>query len=539
MLALFALLVALLAPVAQAETVRVGVFVGNNIGLGADEPLSYAEGEARDMARLFQTMGALSRDRTLVLEGATAPQVRDAIFQTEAQIREINARGDDVLLIFYYSGHASAEGLHLSGQLLPMAALRRWLEKSVAQVRVAFVDACESGTLAQVRGGTPVDAIEIVVDDALTMSGLAIVASTGPLSVARESASFGGGVFSRALITGLRGSADADANGEITLDEAYRFAFSETVVGTAGRADSVQRPEYRYEISGVGSVVLTRLPNRAAGLLFPEELEGVYTVVSVGSGQVVARLDKEPGEQRRLALPTGRYVVRKVRREDALLAEVDLVWGGDRWIEDAQMDTVALGDPLARGGWNIRPLQLSVRGLATPPLLRENPSQAGLEVGARLRTATPFGVEAFVHQTWGARELDLGLGMSTETLRGGVGVVAERHLRRVDLALAVGGQLGAHSQIIEAIDFDEGEAQGVLSYDYTALLTGAWGQGTVTLPLGPTFGVELGVRATLDRTLVDDQGTWLLGAQAWGGLTASLGGRQRARAAKERDAATR
>lgn len=529
---LLALLAAVSVPAAHAETVRVGVFVGNNIGMGQDEPLAYAESEARDMARLFQSMGDLDRERTTVLTGGSAATVRDAIYQTEAQVREINAAGDEVLLVFYYSGHASAQGLHLGGQLLPMAALRRWLEKSTAQVRVAFVDACESGTLAQVRGGTPVDAIDIVVDDVLTTAGLAIVTSTGPLSVARESASFGGGVFSRALITGLRGSADSDGNGEITLDEAYRFAFSETVVGTAGRASSVQRPEYRYEISGVGSVVLTRLPSRAAGLLFPEELEGVYTVVSVGSGQVVARLDKKPGQQRRLALPTGRYVVRKVRRQDALLAEVDLVWGGDRWIEDGQMDTVALGDPLARGGWNVRPVQASARGLVSPPLMRDNPSHGGLELSARFRTQTPFGVETFLQQSWGNREVDLGLELAGSTFRAGVGAVAERHLQRVDLALAAGVQAGRHKQFIQAVDFDEGEAQGVLSYDYGAALVGAWGQASLTLPLGPMFGVEVGARGSFDRTVVDDQGTWLLGGQAWGGLTASFGGGQRARAGK-------
>ena len=152
---LLALLAAVSLPAAHAETVRVGIFVGNNIGMGQDEPLAYAESEARDMARLFQSMGDLDRERTTVLTGGSAATVRDAIYQTEAQVREINAAGDEVLLVFYYSGHASAQGLHLGGQLLPMAALRRWLEKSTAQVRVAFVDACESGTLAQVRGGTP------------------------------------------------------------------------------------------------------------------------------------------------------------------------------------------------------------------------------------------------------------------------------------------------------------------------------------------------------------------------------------------------
>ena len=321
---------------AQAGTVRLGLFVGANVGFGEDEPLGWAEQEAHDLARVFQDMGDLSRERTIVLQGVTAPQLREAMHQVEAQVREVAARGDEAMLVFYYTGHASQEGLHLTGTLLPMDVLRRWLEDSAARVRLAFVDACESGSLARTRGGTPVEAIAITVEDELTMSGLAVITSTGPMSVARESDSFGGGVFSRALLSGLRGGADEDSDGIVTLEEAYDHAFAETVISTAGSSGSIQRPEYRYDIEGVGQVVLTRIPDRAAGLILPEELEGVYTVVSVGTGQVVARVDKQPGETRRLALPTGRYLVRKVRREDVLLAELDLVWGGARWIDDGR-----------------------------------------------------------------------------------------------------------------------------------------------------------------------------------------------------------
>jgi hypothetical protein len=305
-----------------------------------------------------------------------------------------------------------------------MTALRRWLEISTAQVRVAFVDACESGSLARTRGGQPVEAIALSVDDSLTMSGLAVITSTGPLSVARESASFGGGIFSRALLTGLRGSADADTDGQITLEEAYRYAFAETVVGTAGDAASIQKPEYRYEMSGVGQVVLTRVPSRAAGLILPEELEGIYTVISVSNGQVVARVDKRPGEIRRLALPTGRYVVRKVRREDVLLAELGLVWGGDRWIDDAQMSTAALGDPLSRGSWNPRPIRLSTRLTGAGPLFAGSPFTSGGEAELRFLLRPTLGLTVLGGGERGSREEWSGR-LHTTTTRLGVGFLSE------------------------------------------------------------------------------------------------------------------
>ena len=68
---------------------------------------------------------------------------------------------------------------------------------------------------------------------------------------------FGGGVFSRALATGLRGSADLDGDGAISLEEAYRHAFAETVVGTAASGSAIQRPELHTELADGRSVTLT------------------------------------------------------------------------------------------------------------------------------------------------------------------------------------------------------------------------------------------------------------------------------------------
>lgn len=528
LLLLVALLVA--APAAMAETVRVGVFVGNDIGFGQDEPLSHAEREARDMARVFQEMGALSRDRTLVLTGLKGPEVRDALFRTEAQIRELTARGDDVMVVFYYSGHASRDGLHLSGTMLPMAAVRRWLEGSSARVRVAFLDACESGTLARTRGGTPVDVVDVTVDDAITSKGLAVITSTGPLSVARESDAFGGGVFSRALLTGLRGSADVDADGRITLEEAYKHAFEGTVSSTFASSSGVQKPEYRFELEGVGDVVLTRIPSRAAGLMLGEELEGTYTVVSVGSGQVVARVDKDPGEARRLALPAGRYLVRKVRREDVLLTEVDLVWGGDRLIEDRQMTSVELGDPLARGGWTDRPVRVSVRATGGASYIPGNPGSLGGEAALRLRLAPQLRLDTALGYAYGERGEFEGT-VELHTSRAALGLAGQWARQRYDVSIGGGVQGVRASQFISALTvIEEDEPVIAREDDRVQFLPGAYLQAGVHMPVGPWAGLEAGVRGSLYRATVDDQGQTLVEGQAFAGVTSGLGGRRLSRA---------
>ena len=75
MIRLLVCLLLLLAPLsAMADTVRVGIFVGNDIGFGQDEPLGHAEREARDMARVFQEMGDIPRERTFLVTGQQGPR---------------------------------------------------------------------------------------------------------------------------------------------------------------------------------------------------------------------------------------------------------------------------------------------------------------------------------------------------------------------------------------------------------------------------------------------------------------------------------
>ena len=85
------------SPMAHAATVRVGLFVGNDMGLGPDEPLQYAEREARDMARLFlphgsrggvrpaDLVGALTRGGGLAANAIGAIDVRENVTFFEVQ----------------------------------------------------------------------------------------------------------------------------------------------------------------------------------------------------------------------------------------------------------------------------------------------------------------------------------------------------------------------------------------------------------------------------------------------------------------------
>jgi hypothetical protein len=232
---------------------------------------------------------------------------------------------------------------------------------------------------------------------------------------------------------------------------------------------------------------------------------------------VVARIEKMPGASQRIALPTGRYVVRKVRQEDVLVGEVDLVWGGDRWIDDTRLSSVALGDPLARGGWGRRRTRVDLHAIGAPPFLAGNPSTAGggLEVRSALgpRAQVVFGgnVAVGARREWGG---DLRVGQG----RLAVGLAWVRPLRHVDVGL--GGGLAAVG-VLQRLRYLAPDDDGLIDVQeqFGSVAPSAWVDADLRLGVGPAVGLVLGARGSLIRATVDEQAGFYLHGEARAGVS--------------------
>ena len=69
-------------------------------------------------------------------------------------------------------------------------------------------------------------------DQSIDVRGHAILTASAEDEAAQESDRIGGSFFTHYLVSGLRGAADSSADGRVTLTEAYRFAFDETLART-------------------------------------------------------------------------------------------------------------------------------------------------------------------------------------------------------------------------------------------------------------------------------------------------------------------
>ncbi len=345
------LFVALLAGPASATELYV-VAAGNNVGTAGDLPLRYAEADAVSFGAVMQRLAGARGQDTAVVSGEPAAGLRRAIVTTNARIRaaERDKPGSSVLVV-YYSGHADATGLHLAGTELPYGELKDLVRGSPATVRLLIIDGCRSGTLTRVKGlRKPGKVFDINVENRLAVEGVAIITSSTAGEDSHESDRLRGSYFTHHLINALKGAADRNGDRTITLDEAYGYAYTQTL-RSSSRARKLQHPTYDYDIKGRGSLVLTRL-TRAKGQTARLGIRepGLYVIFDQRQrDRVVAEVvvGKDGGE---LVLRPGDYRVQLRKPRTYRQTDVSLAAGGRADLDAAPHETLAYARLLRKGG---------------------------------------------------------------------------------------------------------------------------------------------------------------------------------------------
>lgn len=342
----FVLLV--LASFAQAAELRLGLFVGNNEGRGTDQDLVFAAYDARKMRDLFVEFGQLEGGDAVLLQNDNRRNVVQTLEGFQHRIRQANERGDHTTLFFYYSGHGSDEGLHLGATLVSHDELRSLLEASGADVRVAMLDACQSGGAVRQKGGMRGPSFSFAVEST-SVRGTAFLTSSAASELSQESSEVGGGFFTHYLHTALSGAADHNRDGEVTLTEAQSYVYRETLFATR-ETERTQTPVFDYDLTGAGSVTLTSLEANSSKLNFLGDLSGSYSVWDESRKRYVAQLDGNASNQ--LGVRPGTYYIHK--RMPGWVDEAQYVVrrGETRTIAEEDFVSVPFEKTAARGDLN-------------------------------------------------------------------------------------------------------------------------------------------------------------------------------------------
>jgi hypothetical protein len=326
---------ALAAPAGSVR--RVAVIVGSNQGAAGSQPLRYAWRDAESMARVLVQVGGFERrDVHVLLDPEPAALERALAAEADA----LRGAGGQTMLFFFFSGHADESSIYLHGSPLALETLRRLLDDPAITIRIGFIDACRGGGWTRAKGLSPVEPFEVTPAAlGLASEGSVFIASSSGIENAHESEALRGSFFTHHFAAGLLGAADQHGDGEISLSEAFDYARQLTVRDTARLAGTPQHPSFEVHLRGRQDVVLAHVAPvgpAAPSALALEQSRGPLEIVQLPSGAVL--LETPPGARAlRVALPPGRYLVRRASGAAVYALDVEVPAGGATAAREADL----------------------------------------------------------------------------------------------------------------------------------------------------------------------------------------------------------
>ena len=204
--------------------------------------LQYAHKDAEAFARFLMSPagGAFEQGKVRLLtnQQATVKEVRMAVGDFLAQSLE------DDLAIFFFAGHGTPDpknpkNLYLLchdtqpgkyyGTAFPMWEINTAIDRTIGSDRIiVLADACHSAGVGGTRGGSMADQFNTYMAQlAQSKPGVSKITASraDELSQERRFPEGGHGLFTYYLLDGLKGNADYNHDGFVTLKEAYEYLY--------------------------------------------------------------------------------------------------------------------------------------------------------------------------------------------------------------------------------------------------------------------------------------------------------------------------
>lgn len=240
----FSLLVMLLAVAGMQARTFVLVTGVSNYG-DEESNLAQTTKDAKNFAKVMKTQ---TKDITLLTSSnVTYNNVLE-------KLRAIcnRAQAND-RVVFFYSGHGMPGAICAYDRPIPYDDLLKVLGKSAAKEKICFVDACFAGTMADTANDAS------WVEDISDTKGLMFFLSCRDSEVSAENPFLGAGYFTQALIKGLRGKSDKNADRKITVLELFKYIHADVVRRSQGK----QHPQLKAPAS-LHNVVVADWTNKPA-----------------------------------------------------------------------------------------------------------------------------------------------------------------------------------------------------------------------------------------------------------------------------------
>jgi hypothetical protein len=278
-------------------------------------------------------------------------------------------------LIFYFSGHADAGGIHFRDAKLTRGLFHQLLGAVKVVTRIVIIDSCFSGALAE-KGIRPASQFQIPQVEYDEPTGSVFLAATAGDDLAFEVPELGGSLFTNYLVSGLYGQADINGDGLVSVDEIYQYVYREVTLQNLTLPNVSQRPEFLVNLKGRGALILAEVERTTMAVQIQPDIVG-QIVLALKDGLQKFRLDKPNIGPMTVRVPAGVYRVEvsdgdsygrgelEIGKGRRVLSRSDLIWQERRDLSsqakgkrDERLLSVMLGyhsgyQAYARGGPNL------------------------------------------------------------------------------------------------------------------------------------------------------------------------------------------
>ncbi|MEW6350868.1 MAG: caspase family protein [Thermodesulfobacteriota bacterium] len=232
--------------------------------------LNVSHRDAKDFAQFIESQKELfnkTRLKLLVNEEATRAEIVKYLYY------EIPKAGKNDTVILFFSGHGTIDPMrpgqffflswdadpgYLEASAINMSGLKFLRELDCPRV-VMIADACHAGGFSRWNPKMATVPVKSFMQDFLASSGRVIITSSRPNEFSLETERLRNSVFTHYFIEGLKGAADFDGNGVVSVNEIYTYVYDRT----KNETDGAQHPQFEGTVEGVFPLALAaNLPAR-------------------------------------------------------------------------------------------------------------------------------------------------------------------------------------------------------------------------------------------------------------------------------------
>ena len=481
---------------AQAEDAarRFAFIAGANDGGPKRTVLRYAHSDAKAMARVLTQLGGIDNRDSVILLEPDRFDFEAGLARMRGILERAQKNGSSrIELVFYFSGHSDEQGLMLGDDLITYRELRTFISELPADVHIAILDSCSSGAMTRGKGGTK--RAPFLMDTSVEVEGYAYLTSASEDEAAQESDRIAGSFFTYYLVSGLRGAADHNRDRKVTLNEAYQYAFNETLARTESTQAGPQHAGYDFQLKGSGDLVLTDLRGTSALLVIAPDIEG-RVFIRDRKGHLVAEINSAGGNPVSIGLDPGVYEVTMELGRRRLKGSVALNNGKSTMVSKADLDRMTVENTVVRGDAPLEPAAEKPRA-RVPFGTYDGESRRPFRIGIVPGVNVPFNFGRREKETDNVSLNFIGYGHRLDGFEGG----ALANIRRFEVNgfqgagifnMAMGTMHGFQGAGIGNIDLSEGSGfrgAGLINYTGGAFM-GFSGAGLANIVKGPVMGFE-------------------------------------------------